>query len=100
LAGVADMRKGFNGLTILAEKVLSQDPFYFWASTCFRGRGDVIKVIWFGSERCVPIQQAARRGQFISAAIARDWQAQRDQPLAMRLLEGIDWRIPKRTWRP
>ena len=26
-AGVTDMRKGFNGLSALAEKVLSQDPY-------------------------------------------------------------------------
>ncbi len=26
-AGVTDMRKGFNGLSALAEKVLAQDPF-------------------------------------------------------------------------
>ena len=26
-AGVTDMRKGFNGLSALAEKVLTQDPY-------------------------------------------------------------------------
>ena len=26
-AGVTDMRKGFNGLSALAEKVLEEDPF-------------------------------------------------------------------------
>ena len=26
-AGVTDMRKGFNGLSALADKVLSEDPF-------------------------------------------------------------------------
>ena len=41
------MRKGFNGLSALAEKVLSQDP-YCGHLFVFRGRrGDLIKVIWF-----------------------------------------------------
>jgi transposase len=36
-AGVADMRKGFNGLAALAEKVLEQDP-YSGHLFVFRGR--------------------------------------------------------------
>jgi transposase len=36
-AGVTDMRKGFNGLAALAEKVLEQDP-YSGHLLVFRGR--------------------------------------------------------------
>jgi transposase len=36
-AGVTDMRKGFNGLAALAEKVLMQDP-YSGHLLVFRGR--------------------------------------------------------------
>ncbi len=36
-AGVTDMRKGFNGLSALAEKVLEQDP-YSGHLFVFRGR--------------------------------------------------------------
>ena len=57
-AGVTDMRKGFAGLSSLAEKVLGLDP-YSGHLFIFRG----------------PAQ------------------------LSM-LLEGIDWRAPRRTWRP
>jgi transposase len=54
-AGVTDMRKGFNGLSALAEGVLRQDP-YAGHLFVFRGRrGDLVKVrkrqescaIWF-----------------------------------------------------
>ena len=46
-AGVTDMRKGFNGLAALAEKVLEQDP-YSGHLFVFRGRqGDLVKVIRF-----------------------------------------------------
>ena len=44
-AGVTDMRKGFNGLSALAQTVLKQDPFSGHLFV-FRGRrGDLIKVI-------------------------------------------------------
>ena len=43
-AGVTDMRKGFNGLAALAEKVLEQNP-YSGHLLVFRGRrGDLVKV--------------------------------------------------------
>ncbi len=49
-AGVTDMRKGFNGLSALSEKVLEQDP-YSGHLFVFRGRrGDLIKVIWFDGQ--------------------------------------------------
>ena len=38
-AGVTDMRKGFNGLSALADKVLSEDPFSGHLFV-FRGRQD------------------------------------------------------------
>jgi transposase len=52
-AGVTDMRKGFNGLAALAEKVLMQDP-YSGHLLVFRGRrGDLVKVIWFDGQGAV-----------------------------------------------
>ncbi|MCP4318151.1 MAG: IS66 family insertion sequence element accessory protein TnpB [Hyphomicrobiales bacterium] len=50
-AGVTDMRKGFVGLSALAEQVLRQDP-YSGHLFVFRGRrGDLIKVIWWDGHR-------------------------------------------------
>jgi hypothetical protein len=73
-AGVTDMRKGFNGLSALAEKVLAEDP-YCGHLFVFRGRrGDLIKVIWWGEPcrangssgggepRRVPVLEAVREG--------------------------------------
>ena len=52
-AGVTDMRKGFNGLSALAEKVLAEDPFSGHLFV-FRGRrGDLIKVIWWSDRESV-----------------------------------------------
>jgi len=46
-AGVTDMRKGFNGLSALAEKVLAEDPYCGHLFVFRGGRGDLIKVIWW-----------------------------------------------------
>jgi hypothetical protein len=48
--GVTDMRKGFAGLSALAETVLERDP-YSGHLFVFRGRrGDLIKVIWWDGQ--------------------------------------------------
>ena len=63
-AGVTDMRKGFNGLSALAEKVLNQDP-YCGHLFVFRGRrGDLIKVIWFDGQGACLFSKRLEKGRF------------------------------------
>ena len=51
-SGVTDMRKGFNGLSIAAEKVLKEDPFSGHLFV-FRGRrGDLLKIVWWWCTLC------------------------------------------------
>ena len=48
--GITDMRKGFDGLAMLAQEVLKLDPFsgHFFI---FRGRrGDLVKVLYWDSQ--------------------------------------------------
>ena len=64
-AGVTDMRKGFNGLAALAEKVLAQDP-YSGHLLVFRGRrGDLVKVIWFDVQGACLFSNRLERGKFV-----------------------------------
>ena len=64
-AGVTDMRKGFNGLSALADKVLSEDPFSGHLFV-FRGRqGDLIKIIWFDGQGACLFSKRLERGRFI-----------------------------------
>ena len=64
-AGVTDMRKGFNGLAALAEKVLEQDP-YSGHLLVFRGRrGDLVKVIWFDGQGACLFSKRLERGRFV-----------------------------------
>jgi len=98
-AGVTDMRKGFNGLSALAEKVLEQDP-YSGHLFVFRGRrGDLIKVIWWDGQGACLFSKRLERGRFVWPSPVRGRLSVTSAQLAM-LLEGIDWRAPQRTWRP
>ena len=98
-AGVTDMRKGFNGLSALAEKQLSQDP-YSGHLFVFRGRrGDLIKLIWFDGQGACLFSKRLERGRFVWPSPAQGRVTITSAQLAM-LLEGIDWRAPQRTWRP
>lgn len=98
-AGVTDMRKGFNGLSALAEKVLRQDP-YSGQMFVFRGRrGDLLKVIWFDGQGACLFSKRLEKGRFVWPSPADGKILVSAAQMAM-LLEGIDWRTPQRTWRP
>ncbi len=97
--GVTDMRKGFVGLSALAEAVLHQDP-YSGHLFVFRGRrGDLIKVIWWDGQGACLFSKRLERGRFVWPSMADGKLTISTARLAM-LLEGIDWRLPLRTWRP
>jgi transposase len=98
-AGVTDMRKGFNSLSALAERVLEQDPFSGHLFV-FRGRrGDLIKVIWWDGQGACLFSKRLERGRFVWPSPAEGKVSVSSAQLAM-LLEGIDWRAPHWTWRP
>ena len=98
-AGVTDLRKGFDGLSALVKSALSENPFG-GALFIFRGRrGDKVKMIWYDGQGLCLFYKRLEEGTFVwpratSGAISLS-QAQ----LSM-LLEGIDWRRPKKAWRP
>jgi len=93
------MRKGFVGLSALAETVLRQDP-YSGHLFVFRGRrGDLIKVIWWDGQGACLFSKRLERGRFVWPSLADGKLVISAAQLSM-LLEGIDWRTPQRTWRP
>jgi transposase len=58
--GRTDMRKGFNGLAMLVQEVLRQDPFSGHLFV-FRGRrGDLIKVLWWDGHATFSWASASR----------------------------------------
>lgn len=98
-AGVTDMRKGFAGLSALAETVLRQDP-YSGHLFVFRGRrGDLLKIIWWDGQGACLFTKRLEKGRFVWPSPADGKVSVTPAQLSM-LLEGIDWRMPQRTWRP
>jgi transposase len=81
------MRKGFNGLSILAQDALEQDPFSGHLFV-FRGRrGDLIKIIWWDGQGACLFSKRLERGRFVWPSPVKGKVAITSAQLAM-LLEG------------
>ena len=93
------MRRGFDGLARQVQQVLGQDPFGGHLFV-FRGRrGDLVKVLfWDGQGLCL-FAKRLERGRFVWPA-AKDGVVTLTPAQLSMLLEGIDWRMPARTWQP
>jgi transposase len=98
-SGPTDMRKGFDGLALLVQEKLHRDA-HTGHLFVFRGRrGGLIKVIWHDGQGMCLFAKRLERGRFI-------WPSPADGAVALSqaqlgyLLEGIDWRMPQRSWRP
>ena len=97
--GRTDMRKGFDGLAAQAQQVLAADPFCGHLFV-FRGRrGDLIKVLWFDGQGLCLFAKRLEKGRFVWPSPA-DGKATITPAQLSMLLEGIDWRMPQRTWQP
>ena len=98
-AGVTDMRRGFATLAAQAQETLELDP-YAGHLFVFRGRrGDLVKVIWWDGQGACLFSKRLEKGRFVWPSAKGGKVALTAAQLAM-LLEGIDWRVPARTWRP
>ncbi len=99
--GVTDMRKGLDGLAMLVQGVLEQDPFsgHLFA---FRGRrANLIKIVfWDGTGLCL-FSKRLEQGRFPwpGADEPGGTVALTSEQLSM-LIAGIDGRAPERRWRP
>ena len=97
--GRTDMRKGMNGLALQVQEVLRRDPFGGHVFV-FRGRkGDLLKILWHDDQGMCLFVKRLEAGRFI-------WPSPADGIVTIStgqlgyLLEGIDWRMPRQTWRP
>ncbi|MGI4796072.1 MAG: IS66 family insertion sequence element accessory protein TnpB [Janthinobacterium lividum] len=98
-AGVTDMRRGFDGLARQVQEVLQLDPFSGHLFV-FRGRrGDLLACLFWDTQGLVLYAKRLERGRFVWPQ-ARDGSVSLTPAQLSMLLEGIDWRIPVRTWQP
>ena len=97
--GVTDMRKGFNGLSIMAQDVLKQDPFS-GAVFCFRGRrGDLVKVLYWDGQGFCLFAKRLEKARF-TWPLTKDGSVTLTPAQLSMLLGGLEWRTPQKTWAP
>jgi len=98
-AGVSDMRRGFDGLAAQVQTTLEHNPFSGHIFV-FRGRrGDLVKLLWFDGDGLCLFAKRLERGRFVWPQATNGSVCLSRAQLSM-LLEGIDWRRPKRTALP
>ena len=98
-SGLTDMRRGFDGLAVQVQEVLKRDP-HCGHLFVFRGKsGRLIKVLWHDGQGLCLLAKRLECGRFV-------WPRTEGETVTISaaqlgyLLEGIDWRLPDRTWRP
>ena len=97
--GPTDMRKGFDGLSMLVQETLTQDPFAGLLFV-FRGkRGDLLKILYWDGQGFCLFAKRLEKGRFVWPVTKQGAVTLPPAQLSM-LLEGIDWRTPTRTWQP
>jgi len=98
-SGPTDMRRGFDGLSLLVQETLKRDP-HCGHLFVFRGkRGGLVKILWHDGQGMCLFAKRLDRGRFV-------WPRTEGEAVTISaaqlgyLLEGIDWRLPNRSWRP
>jgi transposase len=95
-AGATDMRRGFDGLAALVQQRLGADPFSGHLFI-FRGRrGDRVKLLWWDGDGMCLLAKRLERGRFVWPQAA-DGAVHLSAAQLSMLLEGIDWRTPRRS---
>ena len=95
VAGITDMRNGFNGLAAKVQTMLKDDPMSGHVFI-FRGRsGSKVKLLWSTGDGLCLLTKRLERGRFAWPS-ARDGKVFLTPAQLAMLLEGIDWRQPKR----
>ncbi|MGO4123084.1 IS66 family insertion sequence element accessory protein TnpB [Inquilinus sp. YAF38] len=97
--GRTDMRRGMNGLALQVQEALGRDP-HAGDLYVFRGaRGDLVKILWHDGLGDVALRQAAGEGSLHLASPADGVVGISASQLAY-MLDRIDWRNPRHTFRP
>lgn len=97
--GTTDMRAGMNGLALKIQEVLKRDP-HAGDLFVFRGkRGNLLKVLWHDGLGMSLYAKRLEKGKFVWPITAGDPVTITPAQLGY-MLEGIEWRHPRRTYQP
>jgi len=93
-AGKTDMRKGFDGLSAVAQTVLRENPLSGHVFV-FRGRlGDRVKILWWDGQGLCLFYKRIEKATFVWPA-AKDGKVSITPAQLSSLLEGMDWRLTR-----
>ena len=99
-SGVTDMRRGMNTLALQVQEALGRDP-HDGDLFIFRGRrGDLLKILWHDGVGMSLYAKRLEHGRFVWPAAAGGGAVAISAAQLAYMLDGIDWRHPRRTWRP
>ena len=97
--GCTDMRKGMQGLAMLVQQALAENPFDGGVYV-FRGRrSNLLKLIWHDGIGLCMLTKRLERGQFIWPMTSTGSVMLSAGQLST-LLEGCEWRAMARNLRP
>ncbi|WP_352843102.1 IS66 family insertion sequence element accessory protein TnpB, partial [Mesorhizobium sp. M0933] len=97
--GRTDMRRGMQGLALQVQETLGRDP-HAGDLYVFRGRnGNLIKIIWHDGLGMSLYAKRLEKGRFLWPSPADGTVSISPAQLAY-MLDGIDWRNPRHTFRP
>ena len=93
-SGITDMRKGINGLSILASETIS-DKISTGAMFVFRGkRSNRIKILWWYGKGFYLFYKCLNRSKFTWPKVGDSGNIRVTKARLSMLIEGIDWRNP------
>jgi transposase len=88
-----------NGLALQVQQALQRDP-HAGDLYVFRGkRGDLVKILWHDGVGMSLYAKRLERGRFIWPTPTQGVVSISAAQLGY-MLDGIDWRNPRHTWRP
>jgi transposase len=93
-----DMRKSYQGLGVLVQNVLNQDPFGSIAFVFLNKKKDRLKILhWHINGFCI-FQKRLEKGHFLSVDGSNSPSCDLSIYQLLGLIQGIDWRkIPEPT---
>lgn len=98
--GQTDMRKGVNGLSILAQSVISANLGVGYVFV-FRGkRADKIKILWWDGQGFCLYYKCLERGKFMWPKLEDQKSLSITKAQLSMLIEALDWRNPIRSSCP
>jgi transposase len=86
-----DMRKSYQGLGVLVQNVLNQDPFSSIAFVFLNKKQDRLKILYWHINGFCILQKRLEKGRFLSAKGSNDASLDLSMYQLQGLIQGTDW---------